>query len=99
MNKPTTNEIWNLLDYLIGETNAVGESNIDNEIYDNLVKLIEITDLCLDKISYASLTSNRHEYSMRKIGRKALQYFAESAQYFNSMKKRWDNEDGITNNV
>ena len=66
--KLTGNEIIRLLEALIGSTAAVGETNIDNEIMENLKILIDVGDYCLDKLYLASTTCGRSEASMHEIG-------------------------------
>ena len=85
-------EIIKVVDRLVGDVEATGESHTDRQRLENLRKLIDLTDSCLDKIAIASLSSNKSEESMRKIGRHALRYLADSAEWFNAKKRRWDNE-------
>lgn len=81
MNKFSSSEIIKLLDTLIGPTEAVGETNADNEILKNLETLIDITDWCLDGLNAASETCGRPEKSMHEIG--------WTAQYELCSLKRW----------
>jgi hypothetical protein len=90
----STKEIIKLVDVLIGEVEAVGESREDENRLENLNALICLTDDCLSKISLAARTSTRQEESMRKIGRKALKYLAESAEWFDAKKSMWMNQEG-----
>ena len=63
-----TKEITKLLDVLIGETEAVGETNEDNRRLDNLKTLIDITNWCLDGLEFAMASGyGRPEYSMAEI--------------------------------
>ena len=94
MSRLSTEEIIKLVDVLIGDVEAVGESREDEKRLKNLNALIDLTDACLDKISYAANASTRSEASMRKIGRKALQYLAESAEWFDAKKAMWMNQEG-----
>ena len=64
-------EIIKLLDKLIGCTEAVGETNADKKIEQNLMTLIDVTNWCLDEIHQSSKTMGRPEYSMNKIGLRA----------------------------
>ena len=64
-------EIIKLLDKLIGCTEAVGETNEDEKIEQNLMTLIDVTNWCLDGIYQSSETMGRPEYSMNKIGFRA----------------------------
>ena len=93
MENLSSDEIRKVVDRLVGEVEATGESREDRERLDNLQKLIDLTDNCLDKIARASFSSTRQEDSMNRIGRYALRYLAESATWFNDKKRRWDNEN------
>lgn len=68
MAKLSSDEIIKLLEVLIGSTAAVGETNMDNKIMENLKTLIDIGDYCLDKVFLASTTCGRPEASMHEIG-------------------------------
>ena len=74
MNIFTSDEIIKIIDALIGPTEAVGESHIDEKIAKKLDTLCEITDWCLDQLHYSSKTKDRPEYSMAKIGKCAEDY-------------------------
>ena len=63
-----TREITKLLDAMIGNVEAVGDSYIDEQSLDNLKTLIDVTNWCLDGIQFAMASGKgRAEYSMRKI--------------------------------
>ncbi len=65
-------EIIKLLEILIGGTEAVGDSSVDDKVDKNLMKLIDITNWCLDGVAQSSETRHRFEYSMRNIGERAF---------------------------
>ena len=63
-----TGEITKLLDVMIGETDAVGETNEDGRRLNNLKTLIDVTNWCLDGLEFAMASGyGRPEYSMAKI--------------------------------
>lgn len=63
-----TSEITKLLSMLIGEVEAVGETNADERRLDNLKTLIDVTNWCLDRLEYAMASGyGRPEYSMKEI--------------------------------
>lgn len=68
MSKLNSGEIIKLLENLIGQTTAVGDSAYDDKITKNLATLIDVTDWCIDSIYESSETMGRYEYSMHKIG-------------------------------
>ena len=63
-----TSEITKLLDALIGDVEAVGETNEDNRRLDNLKALIDVTNWCLDGLQFAMASGyGRPEWSMAEI--------------------------------
>lgn len=70
-------EIIKLIDILIGGTEAVGDSAVDRTVEENLKKLIDITNWCLDGIANSATTRHRHEGSMRVIGERAFSTMCE----------------------
>ena len=94
MDKLTSDEIFKVVNSLIGETDACGDSAVDRKNLNNLNTLIEVTDMCLDKIAHSALTSNSEYGSSREIGKTALKYLADSAEWFNGKKRQYDNENG-----
>jgi len=63
-----TGEITKLLDALIGNVEAVGETNEDNRRLDNLKTLIDVTNWCLDGLEFAMASGyGRPEWSMAEI--------------------------------
>ena len=70
-------EIIKLLGILVGSVEAVGSSHVDNQIYDNLSKLLDVMDWGIDRILGASMTADRPEYSMARIGNRAKDFLCE----------------------
>lgn len=70
-NNFNSQEIIKLLNNLIGLTEAQGDTTIDEQVEDNLKILIDVTNWCLDGLSYASESRYRYEASMNKIGNRA----------------------------
>lgn len=63
-----TGEITKVLNVMIGNVEAVGETNEDNRRLDNLKTLIDVTNWCLDGLEYAMASGyGRPEYSMAEI--------------------------------
>lgn len=62
-------EIIKLINYLIGNTKATGESYTDEHALNNLKILIDVMDWCLDEMRYAKDSGiGRPEASMNLIG-------------------------------
>ena len=85
MNKLSSNEIIKLLENLIGQTEAVGDSAQDKKIEENLMTLIDVTNWCLDGIMQSSETCDKFEYSMHLVGRRAK---CALTDYMEQLKER-----------
>ena len=94
MARMTGEEIFKVVKALIGDVSATGDSAEDAKREENLDALMDLMEFCLDEIAYASISRTSQESSMRSIGRKAMKYLAESAEWFNAKKRQWDNENG-----
>lgn len=89
MRKLNSNEIINLLDNLIGQTEAVGDSALDEQVEKNLMILIDVTNWCLDGIMQSSETCGKVEYSMHLVGWRAK---CALADYLKWLKERVEDE-------
>lgn len=78
-------EIIKLLGILIGDTEAVGDSNIDKKREANLKTLIDVANWCLDGIHQSSFTRHRPERSMRDIGERAFASLVEFREWLNDV--------------
>lgn len=63
-----------IIEKLIGDVEAVGETNHDEDAFINLGLMKGVCDALLTDIYESSKTKNRHEYSMEKVGRSAYMY-------------------------
>lgn len=70
--KLNNDELIKVVDVLIGETTAVGESNADEQIMKNLKAAIDLVDWLLDGIAESAKTRHRFEGSMKDIGMTAF---------------------------
>lgn len=68
MAKLSSEEIIRVLEAMIGSTEAVGDTNIDCIVMENLKTVIDVGDYCLDKVLLASTSCGRSEASMHEIG-------------------------------
>lgn len=80
-----SSEIIKILNNLIGQTEAVGETNADERIFKNLQTLIDVTNWCIDGINQSSETAGRPEASMHKIGWTALCALDEYRTWLNDI--------------
>ena len=72
MEKLDSGEIIKLLENLIGDTEAVGDTWADEKIEKNLMTLIDVANWCIDVVEQSSKTKNRPERSMWQIGERAF---------------------------
>ena len=81
-----TKEITKLLNALIGDVEAVGETNEDNRRLDNLKTLIDVTNWCLDGLDFAMESGQgRVEWSMQKISNTAQGTLDEYKTWLNNL--------------
>ena len=71
MRKLNPNEICNLLDIVIGETEPIADSGIDSVREENLKVLIDIGDWVLDGLYYAAAHRKDPFYSSQRVGERA----------------------------
>lgn len=71
MDKMTPREICKLMNILIGKTEPVADSTIDDECEENLKTLIYIGNWVLDGLLYAANHRKDPYYSSRTVGERA----------------------------
>lgn len=71
MRKLSSQEVQKVLDILIGETEPVADSAIDERINDNLMVLIDIVNWSLDGVYDAARHRKSPYYSQQAIGQRA----------------------------
>lgn len=81
MTKMTSEEIIKLVDELIGETTACGESNADVRIDANLRKAIDVVNFLLEEVIWSAKTRHRCEGSMIQIGERAFSAMCDWKQW------------------
>lgn len=72
MEKMTSREICKLLEIVVGETEPIADSAIDDERKENLKTLIDIGNWVLDRLLYVAERRKDPYYSSQKVdaGRK-----------------------------
>lgn len=70
-------ELEKIVMKLVGPVEAIGESNADRERLENLKTLTDLIDRLLSRVMVCTVTANRHEDSMMKIGMFAKNYLQE----------------------
>lgn len=71
MDKMTSTEICKLLEIIVGATEPVADSAIDEEREQNLKTLIDIGDWVLDGLLYAANHRKDLHYSSKTVGERA----------------------------
>lgn len=73
----TSQELINLVDNLIGPTEASGLHDVDKQIEKNVMTLIDLTNWCLDGLLMATKTRHSFCASEREIGERAFSALCE----------------------
>lgn len=74
-----TMTLYDITKKLAGQITSVGETNADENRYNNLIATIELVDRLITDISYAADTKSSHEASRAKIGKKAQAFLDDLA--------------------
>lgn len=75
MNKLETEQILAVINALVGDIEAYGESHIDERNRENQKTLIEVVYALINMIYHNTKYANRVEYSMKVIGNDAKEFF------------------------
>jgi len=70
-------QLANILMTLIGEVEPIGETNTDNDRYQNLIQLEGVIEHLLEEIEKVAKYSDRVEYSMSKAGKQSVIWLSE----------------------
>lgn len=73
MGKMTSREICKLLEIVVGETEPIADSAIDDVREENLKTLIDIGEWVLDGLLYAAGHRKDPYYSSQKVGERAYE--------------------------
>lgn len=81
----TSQELINLVDNLIGPTEASGLHDVDKQIEKNVMTLIDLTNWCLDGLLMASNTRHSFCASERDIGKRAFIALCEYSDWLHDV--------------
>ena len=87
MSSFNSEEIIKVLDNLVGNINPQGETNIDNNRFENLKTLTEVLEHYHQEIYNVSYKKNRSEYSIKRAGDFADKFITDSVEWFNMIRK------------
>ena len=93
MSKFKGEEIIKIIDALNGSISPVGETNVDNQRYDNLKNLENIINCFLDDIQMLIPNRNSYEYSVQRIGNEAVEYLQRVRENINEWMQEYDVEE------
>ena len=68
-------EIYDVTVKLVGPINPIGETQTDNERFENLKTMTDLVDKLLTDIDAVISNKSRHEFSMKKAGEYADEFF------------------------
>lgn len=86
MTKFSHNEIEKLLDVLIGNTEPVADSAIDEKINENLMLLIDTVNWCLDGVYDAARHRKSSYGSQRSVGERAYAAMLEWKEWLENVE-------------
>lgn len=71
-------DVYEVVKKLIGDINPIGETNTDNERFENLKKMTDLVDRLLFDIDIVATENiKRPEYSMKRAGEFAGKFFKD----------------------
>ena len=70
-------DIHEIVKTLVGKIYPVGETNADNDRFENLKAMTELVDELLSDIYRVARGNNRHEYSINRAGQFASSFLDE----------------------
>ena len=85
-------QLADILITLIGEVQPIGETNTDNDRYQNLIQLEGVIDLLLDEIEKVAKCSDRPEFSMSKAGKQAVSWFSDTQSWVDDITSTYKEE-------
>ena len=66
-----------ILEKLLGKIKPVGETNEDNNRYENIENYKKACNFIFSRLEEASLYADRKEYSMQKIGKECNEFLRD----------------------
>ena len=87
MSNLKSNEITKMVDLMIGRTDPAGDSAIDHEREENLKKLIDLVNWCLDGVYDAARHRKSFEGSVRDIGERAYSSLLEWKEWISGIEE------------
>lgn len=79
--KLSDKQVADIVMSIIGEIEPVGESNVDNQRFNNLLMLQQTIDVLLDEIMYCLPYIDRVEFSMKRSAEQALEWMKEKRDW------------------
>ncbi len=60
-------DVYEVVKRLIGRLEPVGETNTDNDRFDNLKEMCDLVDKLLTDIDYLNTYKDNHQFSMKRV--------------------------------
>jgi hypothetical protein len=76
-----TRNTYDVVKAMTGEVCPVGEAHIDNERYNNLKDMIDLTNELMQEIWDISRDADRAEFSISRAGKRAKKFLDEMKDY------------------
>ena len=89
--------IIKVIDALIGSIEPYGSTHIDNERTENLKALLYVMDEYIAEIDKVVKYRNCPQYSMRKMGEIAYEWFVDLKGYVDEFMKEYGEEENESN--
>ena len=82
-NRLTEEELWKVVDNLIGDIEPIGETNHDNLSFEQLNLAMFLVDRYIDIFAGMLEYRSRPEYSVKRSGDAVLEYIKDLREWFN----------------
>lgn len=81
-------ELVDVVRKLVGPVRPVGETNADDERFENLKALTELVDALLGDINTLAPHRNRYEFSIKRAGEYAAKFLDETQEALEGMAEQ-----------
>ena len=95
MSKFSDEEIIKIIESLNGSIEPIGETNTDNQRFENLKNMEKIMNCLLDDIQFLIPRRNSCEYSVQRAGIEAVRYLLDVRENINDWMKEYEVQDEI----
>lgn len=90
--KLSSAQIVDVIELLIGDVQPEGSTHIDNERYENLLKLFDVLGVFLDEVGFV-LDQTGCEYSIKRARTKAYNFFKTWLENMNERINEYERDN------